>query len=342
VASVRFDSEADGSWLPSRQWVTAWLEGARAYWPLVLGDYRERVTEYYDGQARDSPDAFPLMRPTRIIVVVSLLRAWVFAAPAEVDEVEIREMWEDPILADWDTLHAPNLEAQVRAVAGLSSDLTLIDTEDVQQLALITRGTLPTNEWRNRRIPALGMLGWRLADHHEWTRGLGEDLEELRGYGMNRARLRELTDELGSLDAMDDKPNARGLKLEPFIRELLTAHGFEVEKGKHREGEQVDLIVHRPIRALVECRWYAESVGRPAITELIGKLTRDRPAIVSGIYVSMSGFTEPARTEAREHARDRVVVLLDRADVHTLLDGQQHARELVDERIDELVRRYER
>jgi hypothetical protein len=184
------------------------------------------------------------------------------------------------------------------------------------------------------------MVGWELADHHEWTRGLGESLEELRGYGIDRVRLRELADEFRTLDAMDN-PNARGLKLEPFIRELLAAHGFEVEKGKHREGEQVDLIVHRPIRALVECRWYAEPVGRPAITELIGKLTRDRPAIVSGIYVSMNGFTEPARTEAREQARDRVVVLLDRADVLALLHGQQHARELVDERIDELVRRYD-
>jgi hypothetical protein len=307
----------------------------------VLRDYRERVGKYYCDQADDSPDAFPLMRPTRIVVVVSLLRAWVFAAPAEVDEVEIREMWEDSILANWDTPHAPNLEHQVREVAGLSRDPELIDTEDVQQLAASTHGTLPTNAWHNRRIPALGMFGWDLADHHELRRGLGEDLAELRGYGMNRARLRELADELGTLDAMDDKPNARGLKLEPFIRELLAAHGFEVEKGKHREGEQVDLIVHRPIRALVECRWHANPVGRTAITELIGKLTRDRPAIVSGIHVSMSGFTAPARTEAREHARDRVVVLLDRVDVLTLLRGQQHARELVDERIDEIVRRYE-
>jgi hypothetical protein len=340
VASVRFDSEADAWWLPSRQWVTAWLEGARAYWPLVLSDYRERVGKYYDDQARDSPDAFPLMRPTRIVVVVSLLQAWVFAAPAEVDEVEVREMWEDPILANWDTLHAPNPERRVRAVAGLSRDLKLIDTEDVQQLAAKTRGTLPIHVWHHRRVPALGMFGWDLADQHDQSRRLGEGFAELRGYGMNRARLRELADELGTLDAMDN-PNARGLKLEPFIRELLAAHGFEVEKGKHREGEQVDLIVHRPIRALVECRWYAEPVGRTAITELIGKLTRDRPAIVSGIYVSMSGFTAPARTEARAHARDRVVVLLDRADVLTLLRGQQHARELVDERIDELVRRYE-
>ena len=341
VAGVRFDSEADAWWLPSRQWVAAWLEGARAYWPLVLRDYRDRVGKYYDDQARDSPDAFPLMRPTRIVVVVSLLRAWVFAARAEVDEVEVREMWEDPILANWDTLHAPNLDSQVRAVAGLSSDLELIDSEDVHQLAAGTKGTLPTSVWENRRIPGLGMFGWDLADRHDLARRLNEDFAKVRGYGMNRARLRELAGEFGILDAMDDEPNARGLKLEPFIRELLAAHGFEVEKGKHREGEQVDLIVHRPIRALVECRWYADPVGRAAITELIGKLTRDRPAIVSGIYVSMSGFTAPARTEARAHARDRVVVLLDRVDVLRLLHGQQHARELVDERIDELVRRYD-
>lgn len=341
MASVRFDSEGSAWWLPSRQWVAAWLEGVRAYWPLVLGDYRERVGKYYGDQALDSPDAFPLMRPTRIVVVVSLLRAWVFAAPAEADGVDVREMWEDPTLANWDTLSAPDLEHQVRAVAGLSRGQKLIDTEDVQQLAAITKETLPSHTWHNKRIPGLSMFGWDLADNHEQIRGLGVGLDELRGYGINRARLRELTDELATLDAMDDKPAARGLRLETFIRELLAAHGFEVEKGKHREGEQVDLIVHRPIRVLVECRWFANPVGRTAITELIGKLTRDRPAIVSGIYVSMSGFTAPAQTEAREHARDRVVVLLDRLDVLTLLRGQQHARELVDERIDELVRRYE-
>ena len=337
---MRFDSEAEAWWLPSRQWVAAWLEGALAYWPLVLRDYRQRVGEYYGDQARDNPDAFPLMRRTRIVVVVSLLRAWAFVSPAEGDEVEVREMWEDPILANWDTLHAPNLERQVRAAAGLSRELELIDTEDVQQLAAFTRGVLPTQIWDNRRIPGLNMFGWNLADRHDQSRALGEGLSEFRGYGMDRARLRELTDEFEALDVMNNNPNARGLKLEPFIGELLAAHGFEVEKGKHREGEQVDLIVHRPIRALVECRWYAGPVGRTAITELIGKLTRDRPAIVSGIYVSMSGFTQPARTEAREHARDRVVVLLDRVDVVALLRGQQHARELVDRRIDELVRRY--
>lgn len=336
---MRFDSEE--GWLPSRQSAAAWVEGATAYWPLVLSDYRERVGKYYGDQARDSPDAFPLMGPTRIVVVVSLLRAWVFAGSAEADEVEAREMWEDPVLADRDTLHAPNLEDQVRAVAGLSRDLELIHTENVQQSAAFNGGNFPTSMWHNRRTPALGMFGWDLADQHEWNRGLGEDLAEFRGYGMNRARLRELVDELATLDAMDDTPNARGLQLEPFIRELLAAHGFEVEKGKHREGEQVDLIVHRPIRALVECRWYADPVGRPAVSELIGKLTRDRPAIVAGIYVSMSGFTAPAHAEAREHARDRVVVLLDRADVLPLLRGQQHARELIDERVDDLVRRYE-
>jgi len=308
---------------------------------LALSDYRERVGEFYGDQFRDNPDAFPLMQPTRVIVVVSLLQAWVFAAPAEVDDVEVRELWEDPVLADWDTLHAPNLEEQVRAVAGLSGDLELLETEDVQQQAMSDRGTLPINVWAHKRIKAFGnLLGWRLADRHEWNLRLAEGVAELRGYGMNRARLRELADEFGTLEAMDS-PSARGLKLEPFMRELLAAHGFEVEKGKHREGEPVDLFVHRPIRALVECRWYAEPVDRPAISELIGKLTRDRPAIVVGIYVSMSGFTGPARTEAREQARARAVVLLHRADVLALLRGEQHARELVEERIDDLVRRYD-
>jgi len=340
MTSVR-DSASEAWWLPNREWMDAWLDGARAYWPLVLNDYRVRVAQYYKDEADDSPEYFPLLRPTRVIVVVSLLRAWIFAAEAEVDEIEIREFWEDPALANWDILQVPNVDRVVRRVAGLSNELELLDTEDVHQLAATWQGELPANVWESKRTPVLGLVGWELASRHDLARGLNDDFAELRGYGMDRARLRELSTQLETLDAMPN-PNARGLALETFIRELLAAHGFEVEKGRHREGEQVDLIVHRPIRALVECRWHAGPVDRNAITELVGKLTRDRPSIVSGIYVSMNGFTAPAQTESREHARDRVVVLLDRSDVLKMLHGEQHARELIDERIDAIVRRFEK
>lgn len=341
VTSVR-DSEQDAWWLPNREWMDTWLEGARSYWPLVLSDYREAVARFYADEARDSPSHFPLLKPTRVIVVVSLLKAWIFATEADggADEVDIRELWEDSTLANWDILQVPNEDRVVRRVAGLSGDLELLETENVQELAATTQGHLSSEAWTSKRVPAFGLVGWALAKHHDFTRELSADLAALNGYAMDHGRLRELLLELDQLDAMTN-PNARGLALEDFLRELLMAHGFEVEKGKHREGEQIDLIVHRPIRALIECRWYTNKVNRNAITELIGKLTRDRPAIVSGIYVSMSGFSEPAYKEAQEHARDRVVVLLDRQDVLKILRGEQHARTLIDERVDAIVRRFD-
>jgi hypothetical protein len=55
----------------------------------------------------------------------------------------------------------------------------------------------------------------------------------------------------------------------------------------------------------------------------------------------MSGYTGEARREALEQARDRAVILLNGEDVLTLATGCVHIADLVDERIDAIVRRYE-
>jgi hypothetical protein len=55
----------------------------------------------------------------------------------------------------------------------------------------------------------------------------------------------------------------------------------------------------------------------------------------------MSGYTGEARREALEQARDRAVILLNGEDVLTLATGSVHIADLVDERIDAIVRRYE-
>jgi hypothetical protein len=81
----------------------------------VLRDYRDRVHQYYADERDDAPDAFRLMRSVRIVVVVSLMRVWVFAqAGIGEDEVIVDERWEDPALSSLDIAHAPNHEAQAR------------------------------------------------------------------------------------------------------------------------------------------------------------------------------------------------------------------------------------
>jgi hypothetical protein len=96
----------------------------------------------------------------------------------------------------------------------------------------------------------------------------------------------------------------------------------------------------RVIRA--ECKLAAAVMGHGRVDELgrDSRLTRDRPAIVSGVYLSMSGFTEEAKKEALEQARDRSVVLLDAEEIRSLFDGQHHIADIFDERVDQIIRRY--
>jgi len=339
VQHARFDSDA--FWVPSRAWARAWAEGASRYWPLVIEDYRQRVRDYYSEQYADEPNAFLLMGPIRLVVVVSLIHAWVFAKATEgPTEVVVDERWEDPTLSRLAIQRAPNREEQARDTAGIGPEYELIDDHDMVEAASDRHHSDGSQDpFVGQRIPNVWMVGWDIADQHANRLQLRDSLDSALGRRLDRRRLRLLRDELRRLESATD-PSARGLAFEALIEGLLAAHGCEVERGKHRPGEQVDLFVHRPFRALVECRWTAESVGAPAITLLIGKLTRDRPAVVAGLYISMNGYTVQATQEALQHARDRAIVLIDGDDVHVLLAGSTHIADLVDERIDALVRRY--
>jgi Restriction endonuclease len=339
VQHARFDTEA--FWIPSRAWARAWTEGAPRYWSLVIEDYRERVRDYHSEQFVDEPDAFPLMGPVHLVVVVSLIHAWVFAAATEgPTEVVVDERWEDPTLSALAIQRAPNREEQARTVAGIGPEYELIYDQDMVQDSSDRRHADGSQDpFASQRIRGVWMVGWNIADAHASQLDLRDTLSSALGRRLDRRRLRLLRNELKDLEIATDRP-ARGLAFEAFIERLLTAHGCKVERGKHRPGEQVDLFVHRPFRALVECRWTTEPVDAPAITLLIGKLTRDRPALVVGLYVSMTGYTDQALPEALQHARDRAVILIDGDDVHALLAGTTHVADLVDERIDALVRRY--
>jgi hypothetical protein len=99
------------------------------------------------------------------------------------------------------------------------------------------------------------MPGWRLADEHARAQEVQASLDGLRGRSLDRRTLRSLGDELTDLESWPvSKAQARGLAFESFMEKLLLAHGCDVHRGKDRDGEQIDLIVHRPFRALVECR----------------------------------------------------------------------------------------
>jgi hypothetical protein len=133
--------------------------------------------------------------------------------------------------------------------------------------------------------------------------------------------------------------NTRGNRFEPWIADLLTAHGCQVERGVTRDGEQVDLFVHKPFRAIIECRWQIPALQPRALSDLLAKLSR-RPAIAAGIYIAMSGFTDSCRKHALHEPTGRTVLLWDADDVNRLLAGEIHASDLFEEHVTDRVRRY--
>jgi hypothetical protein len=322
-------------WIINRNWAESWVRFFPSYFEEFLTAYRERVTHYYSEDVRDYPDAYPAAGPVHVLAVASLVRIWVFVRPADKDSVTIMERWEDPALARRSLLNAPNHEETVRRVLDIGEEYTLFDAERLVDM-IDPRPIQGSDIFQSRFWQEHAR---NLADSDHTTAILYRYTQGVRGRLTDRAALREAASRLDAL-AASDKHQQRGYELQRLMLDILRAHGCEAEIGRGGKGEQVDLFVHRPFRALVECRWTAAKVEPRDIGDLVRKLRR-RPAVVWGIYVSMSGFSPEAPREARDHAAERTIVLLDDQDIHSLVSGTHHIVDLCDERIDALIRRYE-
>jgi HJR/Mrr/RecB family endonuclease len=114
---------------------------------------------------------------------------------------------------------------------------------------------------------------------------------------------------------------------------LLTAEEFEWLVGEvfRREGWQmretgsqekpdgnIDLELTRPgERMIVQCkRWYPRNVRVEEIRQFAGTLSREKLPSEAGIFVTLSGFTEWARAEARTMG----MTLIDNRELHSRID----------------------
>jgi hypothetical protein len=169
VGKLRFGDALP--WIPNRAWAQEWTRGAPDYWSQVIKDYRDRVRTHYGELLTDDPEAFPFMRPTRVRIVVSLARLWVFAAGVEggEDEVVIDARWEDEALATFEILHAPDHEQQARRVAEVGDAYELLDATELHKFIGPDdpKSDQPENPFRMMTmVPGVQMPGWALADNH--------------------------------------------------------------------------------------------------------------------------------------------------------------------------------
>lgn len=138
----------------------------------------------------------------------------------------------------------------------------------------------------------------------------------------------ELRDQLFSLFALDDKPQARGKQLEIVLNGLFRVYGVLVhEDFKRRDPdsntvlEQIDgVIVLDGIIHLVEMKWLKDPVGiadfSPHLVRLFGR------ASASGIFISNSEFTEPVLKECANALNQRTMFLCSLQEIVMLLQNE--------------------
>jgi hypothetical protein len=328
--------EDEGPWTPTRAFADGWSQTRQAWWRLFLDAYRIRVNDSYRLLYEPRPACFPLVGPTEVVAVASLAREWAFARGASADTVRVIERWEDPILAQSDVWDRPDHEDLARAELGLGDEYILIYSYPFRDSAYTD--SAPVVDGRAT------IAGREQADSDAHDAYAAPELERLVGELSGRplpeesvlADLREMYSRIEHL-----APRKRGLEFDMLVKGALEAYGFTVERGHTNKNEQVDLFVSKPVHAIIECRWSARPLNARGLRDLTSKLRR-RPAIVAGIYISVSGFAATARKEASDEPADRTILLWDSRELDALLSGSVHAKDLFDDSVAEVVRRYRR
>ena len=93
-------------------------------------------------------------------------------------------------------------------------------------------------------------------------------------------------------------------EFEWFVGEIFRREGFEVKETgsqQHPDGNIDLVLVKNGQRSVVQCkRWQSKVVGVDEIRQFAGTLMREELSAASGIFVTLSNFTEQARDEAEK------------------------------------------
>lgn len=117
------------------------------------------------------------------------------------------------------------------------------------------------------------------------------------------------------------------------VEEILIREAFTL-RGNEGEGivEQIDGVVEMDGHVyLVEMKWWTEPLGVGDVSTHIVRLYGRGD--VRGIFISSSGYTEPAVTTCRDALHQKVVVLCKLEEIVQLLDSEASLRALLKDKV---------
>ncbi len=120
----------------------------------------------------------------------------------------------------------------------------------------------------------------------------------------------------------------RGKKLEAALNNLFAAYGILVHEAFHIVGqwgegivEQIDGVIElNGALHFVEMKWYEAPVGKGDIAEHLVRLISRAEA--RGIFISASGYTDPAIQTSRDFLQHKVIVLATLQEIVRLLERE--------------------
>jgi restriction system protein len=162
---------------------------------------------------------------------------------------------------------------------------------------------------------------------------------ELEGIQQRKALLAGIKQDLFALFA-EANPQIRGKALEGVLNRLFKAFGILIRedfKLRTADGkvvaEQIDgAIEFRSHVYLVEMKWWKDPLGvgevAPHLVRVFGR------ADVRGMFISTSGYSEPAINNCKEALRDKTIVLCDLSEFVRLLEMETDLNVVLKEKVD--------
>jgi len=138
----------------------------------------------------------------------------------------------------------------------------------------------------------------------------------------------------------ESNPSRRGKLLEPVLNNLFQSHNILIKEafsvsGNNAEGivEQIDgVIKFEGQYYLVEMKWKKEPLGVPEVSEHMVRVYHRGQS--RGLFISASGYTDPAVSTCRDGLKKSVFVLFDLQEIVMLLERGDCFIDLLRKKID--------
>lgn len=170
-----------------------------------------------------------------------------------------------------------------------------------------------------------------LHSHRNQDKEPARPLERIGETRTNPTDLKEIRKRFKLVSRLVDVQK-RGYELEKLVFHLarlsfsIATPSYRFRRGANSKTQVDCYFEHHSDRYRVECKWTNAPLEPPEFIYFMNSLD---VAGISGLFISMSGFTPSTKEHAQEHRKERPVLLVDGEEITMVFDGTINFDELI-------------